>query len=49
MKYYKWQKEIFVIPDLPKLGYDTEDDLYKLIKLTKDEIDDIKNFKIIDN
>jgi hypothetical protein len=39
------------VPDLAKLGYDTitENELYKLIKLTKEEIDEINNFKIIDN
>jgi hypothetical protein len=37
------------VPDLAKLGYDTitENELYKLIKLTKEEIDEINNFKII--
>ena len=33
------------IPDLPKLGYETENELYKLIKLTKEEINDIENFR----
>jgi hypothetical protein len=45
-------KDVFLyVPDLPKLGYNniTEDDFYKLIKLTKEEIDDINNFKIIDS
>jgi hypothetical protein len=43
-------KDVFLyIPDLPKLGYNniTENEFYKLIKLTKEEIDEINNFKII--
>ena len=38
------------IPDIRKLGIKdiTEDAFYKLIKLTKDEIDEIKNFNIKD-
>jgi hypothetical protein len=42
-------KDVFLyIPDLSKLGIKdiTEDAFYKLIKLTKDEIDEIKNFNI---
>lgn len=41
-------KDVFLyIPDLPKLGYHnmTEDELYKLINLTKEEINDINNFR----
>ena len=44
-------KDVFLyIPDLSKLGIKdiTEDAFYKLIKLTKDEIDEIKNFIIKD-
>jgi len=39
------------IPDIRKLDIKdiTEDAFYKLIKLTKDEIDEIKDFKIIEN